>query len=202
MKVDSWLQQPDEPDGAYRAFKAYRNLPSRERSVLAAFRQETGRPDAAEPPGQWTGWAAQHGWVRRARSWDAEMERVQREAHLAEVAELGRRHARIARGMLDKAVQRLNAIDPAELSPSELVRFIDYGVKIEQLALSKPTQINREEVVTPEAIRETAQAWAWAAGGDIDVDELTKIALEIADARARYLEEQDRGGRNGSGPRG
>ncbi len=48
-KKELWDRLENEPERAYRAFETYRNLPSGERTVIAAYRHHTGNPDAVKP---------------------------------------------------------------------------------------------------------------------------------------------------------
>lgn len=91
-----WEMLPGESPKAFAAFCRYRDLPAGERSVLAAYRLATGRLQARNPPGTWTGWSARHRWKERARGWDRHVDALVLHAHLE-------RRAQIARDLLDSA---------------------------------------------------------------------------------------------------
>jgi hypothetical protein len=42
-EIDVWDPWPGESAKAYQAFRVYRDLPSKERSIKAAYKQEMGR---------------------------------------------------------------------------------------------------------------------------------------------------------------
>jgi hypothetical protein len=45
-----WDRLENEPERAYRAFESFLALPGGERTLLEAYRQHVGNPDAAKPP--------------------------------------------------------------------------------------------------------------------------------------------------------
>jgi hypothetical protein len=56
-KKELWDRLENEPETAYRAFETYRNLPSAERTVIAAYRHHTGNPDAVKSSDTYSGWS-------------------------------------------------------------------------------------------------------------------------------------------------
>jgi hypothetical protein len=75
MTRPEWEPRKGETAPAYAAFTRYISLPRDERTVLAAYRQATGRQDAANPPGHWTAWCSKNEWLARARAYDIEQQR-------------------------------------------------------------------------------------------------------------------------------
>ncbi|MGW3067782.1 hypothetical protein ACWDA8_30940 [Streptomyces sp. NPDC001130] len=73
----------------------------------------------------------------RAAAYDREQDRL----FLAEQAqarrEIARRHAKLAQAVQSKAVARLQSLDPRELSPSELLRYIQVAAEIERRAIGE-----------------------------------------------------------------
>ncbi|MFF4051967.1 hypothetical protein ACFYZ5_35525 [Streptomyces chartreusis] len=82
-------------------------------------------------------WSRQFAWVVRAAAYDREQDRL----FLAEQAQarkdIARRHARLAQAVQSKAVARLQALDPRELSPSELLRYLQVASEIERRAVGE-----------------------------------------------------------------
>ncbi|MGW7595641.1 hypothetical protein, partial [Streptomyces rubiginosohelvolus] len=101
-----------ESTQAFEAFAAYRDLGAA-RSV-AKVAEELGKSRTLL-----FRWSRQYAWVMRATGYDREQDRVflaeQRQAR----RDVARRHAKIAQAVLGKAVARLQALDPRELSVSE-----------------------------------------------------------------------------------
>src|SRR5918995_3390235 len=79
-----WDRLENEPERAYRAFKSYRNLPSGERTLIEAYRQHVGNPDAAKPSDTWSRWSSEFAWRERAAAYDAHIDRL-REKCMEEV---------------------------------------------------------------------------------------------------------------------
>jgi hypothetical protein len=76
---------PGESSRAFAAFVAFRDLGSG-RSVVAAYRQKTGKEQAKQASGEWNSWASRFDWQIRATAYDAHQEAVRRRAIDAELA--------------------------------------------------------------------------------------------------------------------
>ncbi|MGQ4490876.1 hypothetical protein ACN6LM_001764 [Streptomyces sp. SAS_281] len=128
--VESWERQGGESVQAFEAFAAYRDL-GPVRSVTKVARElDKSRALVGR-------WSRQFAWVLRATAYDREQDRL----FLAEQAqarkEIARRHAKLAQAVQSKAVARLQALDPRELSPSELLRYIQVAAEIERRAVGE-----------------------------------------------------------------
>jgi hypothetical protein len=128
--VEPWERQGGESPQAFEAFAAYRDLgPARSVTKVARelhkSRALLGR------------WSRQYAWVMRATAYDREQDRVflaeQRQAR----RDIARRHAKVAQAVLGKAVGRLQALDPRELSASELLRYFQVAAEIERRAVGE-----------------------------------------------------------------
>jgi hypothetical protein len=75
-KKELWDRLENEPERAYRAFEVYRNLPSAERTLIAAYRQHVGNPEAAKPSDTWSRWSSEFAWRERAAAYDAHIDRL------------------------------------------------------------------------------------------------------------------------------
>jgi hypothetical protein len=75
-KRELWDKLGNEPERAYRAFQTYRSLPSGERTLIAAYRQHVGNPEAAKPSDTWSRWASEFAWRERAAAYDAHIDRL------------------------------------------------------------------------------------------------------------------------------
>src|SRR5262249_44653298 len=119
-------------------------------------------------------WSCAFHWVDRASAWDrhldAEVRRAQEEAR----REMGERHVREARALQAKALERLRALCPEELGPTDLLRYIVEAAKLERLVLGEPDTVQRHELTG-------------RSGGPL------RFSLEEAVAAARELEEAELG---------
>jgi|SRR6516162_7615589 hypothetical protein len=86
---------------------------------------------------------------------------------------MAERHVREARGLQAKALERLRALRPEELSPADVLRYFVEAVKLERLALGEPDTVQRQELT--------------GKGGSP-----LHFSLEDAVAAARELEEAER----------
>lgn len=160
-ELDPWDQQPDEPDLHYGRFATFYLRQDRlERTVKEAHKRYV----ASQPPGaDLVGLEAFYDgsrawkWVERARAFDKVVDqRIQaqlehrRLTSALETADLGRElrtKASQAAKMLQPIRRELGMQDGREivilassLTPEQIVRMADIGVKIEQLAVGNPTE--------------------------------------------------------------
>lgn len=74
--INAWERQEGESDSAWVAFRAYRDLPPFERTVVAAWVEytevKTGKkiPRPKAPPGYFATWCATGNWVERVLAFD------------------------------------------------------------------------------------------------------------------------------------
>ncbi|MFJ2247500.1 hypothetical protein [Streptomyces sp. NPDC087862] len=125
--VESWERQSGESPQAFEAFAVYRDLGTTRSVTKVARELDKSRALVGR-------WSRQFAWVMRAAAYDRDQDRE----FLAEQAqarrEIARRHAKLAQAVQSKAVARLQALDPRELSPSELLRYIQVAAEIERRA--------------------------------------------------------------------
>jgi head-tail adaptor len=97
-------------------------------------------------------WSAKYKWVERAKAYDDYIERKKREEHEKAIMEMVERHARLAVAFQQRIAERLKAIDPNELSPTDLARWLDISSKLERISRGEPTEIGKQEVSLPPVI--------------------------------------------------
>lgn len=85
-------------------------------------------------------WSRRHDWVRRAAAYDVDLHQQARLAQIEAVRDMNERHINLARVMMMKVAQRLQSLDPAELSPTEVARWADTCSKLERLARGEATE--------------------------------------------------------------
>ena len=94
QKKELWDRLENEPERAYRAFESFLSLPSGERTLLEAYRQHVGNPDAVKPSDAWSRWSSQFAWRERAAAYDDHLASLRRETHEQVIKEEAARHAR------------------------------------------------------------------------------------------------------------
>ena len=144
--AEIWEKQKDESNKAYNIFCIYRDLgPNRS---LEKTRQKLGKSAGYT---RWMQtWSSQYDWVTRAQAYDAYIERKEREekekAILEKAAEMADRHVKLAKAFQQRIAQALQQIDPAQLSPSDMAKWLDVATKLERLSIGEPTEIGKQEV--------------------------------------------------------
>jgi hypothetical protein len=101
-----WDRLQNEPERAYRAFECFLSLPSGERTLLRAYRQHVGNPDAVKPSDTWSGWSNTFAWRERAAAYDDHLARLRREAYERAIEEEAERQAR----EVEKTQGRMNEL--------------------------------------------------------------------------------------------
>lgn len=84
--------------------------------------------------------SARFAWVERAEAYDDDIMRRIKEKNEADILKMHDTHARIAAQMLTKATARLLTLPEGEISPSDVARLVDIGVKIERLSRGEATE--------------------------------------------------------------
>jgi hypothetical protein len=135
QKRELWDRLENEPERAYRAFESFLSLPSGERTLLEAYRQHVGNPDAAKPSDTWSGWSSSFAWRERAAVYDDHIARLRREAYEMAIEEETARQAREVekiRGQCNemltlahvRAMEFLEALDVSQMRMSDAIQFI------------------------------------------------------------------------------
>src|SRR5215210_3847922 len=105
-KKELWDRLENEPERAYRAFECFLSLPSGKRTLLEAYRQHVGNPDAVKPSDTWSGWCNDYAWRERAAAYGEHLASLRREAYEQVIKEEGARQAR----EVEKARGRYNEL--------------------------------------------------------------------------------------------
>lgn len=140
MPDDIWEQLPDENGNQYAQFCAYRDMAYQDgrrlnkRSLRKLAKQLYLK--AAKPLEQLS---QKFDWVSRCEAYDLEIDRKTREAQEAAIVKMRKDHADVAAQIVKKATKRLLTMPDDEISPADLVRLFDIGVKIERLSRGDTT---------------------------------------------------------------
>jgi hypothetical protein len=95
-KRELWDRLTTEPERAYRAFECFLSLPSSERTLLEAYRQHVGNPDAVKPSDTRSRRSSQFAWRERAAAYDDHMASKRREAFERGIEEEAERQGALA----------------------------------------------------------------------------------------------------------
>lgn len=127
LNPEPWERQPNETPRAYEAFTVYRDL-GRGRSIAKAARKE-GKAKVT-----WEKWSRANNWVERVAAWDAEQDRISRQAQLDDIKKMRKRHADLASAMLIKAARALQRIPEDEIKAADISRMVDTASKLERIS--------------------------------------------------------------------
>src|SRR5215208_7405621 len=146
QKSELWDRWENEHERPYRAFESFLALHSSERTLLEAYRQHVGNPDAVKPSDTWSGWSSRFAWRERAAAYDDHIASLRREAYeraLEEEAERQAREVEKMRGRYNEllAVAHHRAMEALEdeywvrdnLRASDVIRII--GVHMDYLKI-------------------------------------------------------------------
>lgn len=121
-----WEQQPGESAKAFKAFSLYRDM-GIERSVRKVAQRLNksltliGR------------WSSAHNWPERVRAYDRDLDRQAHAQAVREVRRMTNRHIRIAMQLQAKALEALEQLDVATLSPKMQLAFLAKATEIERM---------------------------------------------------------------------
>jgi hypothetical protein len=130
QKRELWDRLENESERAYRAFESFLSLPSGDRTLLGAYRQHVGNPDAVKPSDTWSGWSSTFAWRERAVAYDDHLARLRREAYERAIEEEAGRQAREVEKVRGRANELLalsydRAMECLENAQSSDLRFQD-----------------------------------------------------------------------------
>ena len=131
-----WHRLSNESARAYEAFKVYMYLPPAERSVVKAWREWSGNPDAKREPPFFLGWSKSYAWSDRARAHDHHLEVIRESGMEQAIKEEAARQARAVEQTrfrfhelmtiaYQRAIESLESDDFVEqLRPSDVVQIM------------------------------------------------------------------------------
>jgi hypothetical protein len=181
-----WHQLDNESDRAHDAFKCYMLLPPAERSVVGAWREWSGNPDAKREPPYFAGWAKDYAWGDRARARDHHLEIIRERGMEAaierEVAEQARQAERV-RNRYNELLARtyLEAIEYMEsgdfvrhMRPSDVINVMKVHFEATRYFGETLQQDEREIAdLTPDELAELENIV-----GEIEAGDQEKLAEE------------------------
>lgn len=139
MASKVWEKQPNESSKAYAAFCIYRDM-GISRSLQKVSQQLSKSETLMKR------WSERWSWVDRASGYDDYIERRKREENEKMIIEMSERHAKLAVAFQQRLAQRLSSLEPSEITPGDMARWLDIATKIERLSRGEPTEIGKQEV--------------------------------------------------------
>lgn len=126
LPPDPWERQKGESGKAFEAFAIYRDMPNRScRKVAEQLGKSNGLIER---------WSRNHDWQKRIAAWDAEQDRIARQAQIDEIRKMRKRHSDLANAMLVKAARALQKIPEDEIKATDVSRMVETAAKLERIS--------------------------------------------------------------------
>lgn len=132
-----WDRREDEGTQAFEGFSTYRDLLAARSTARVA--QELGKSKTLMDR-----WCKTYSWVTRARAYDAHLDEAKRAKLLQSQEEMTERHASIANAMLVRVAQAVAKLDPKNLKPQDLSRWVAVAAALERISRQLPDSIIEE----------------------------------------------------------
>lgn len=134
MTAKPWNMRPDESAKAYQAFEVYRDMgPDRS---LERVGQLLGKSTVTVER-----WSTANDWQARVRAFDEAAAAKASERALEDAATVRARQAQHAKAIQLRAMQKIAAMDPGDMSMSEATRAWQVGAEAERKALGIPEKV-------------------------------------------------------------
>lgn len=129
-----WNMRPDEGAKAYQAFEQYRDAgPGRTvEAVAAACKKSVSLLNR---------WSSVNGWAERVRAFDEAAAAKAADRALEDAATVRARQAQHAKAIQLRAMQKIAAMDPGDMSMGEATRAWQVGAEAERKALGIPEKV-------------------------------------------------------------
>jgi len=132
-----WNMRPSETARAFQAFEVYRDMGldrSLERVASGDNPVTSGLPVLRN-------WSAANDWVARVRAFDEAAAAKAADRALEDAATVRARQAQHAKAIQLRAMQKIAAMDPGDMSMSEATRAWQVGAEAERKALGIPEKV-------------------------------------------------------------
>lgn len=135
-----WDRQPGETDPSWAAFVVYRDM-GRERSIAktAQAMDRRGSKSLME------GWSSRHAWLRRASAFDTwqqqQLEAEARQARSSQRTTVLDQQRVTANALLQKGLAALQKVNPEDIDPKALPRWIETAIRLQRQAVGLPEHI-------------------------------------------------------------
>ena len=135
-----WERVDGETVKAYEAFRIYRDL-GPERSMRKAGEV------LGKSMGTLDRWTSRFDWRLRVEAYEDELERARLKERNESIAKMHNRHAQLSRKMQAKALKRLETLKPSELSPADLLKYVEVATKLERVSMGEPETIEERRTL-------------------------------------------------------
>ena len=134
-----WERTKGESRQSYAAFHAYLRLGERRsfNHLLNTLQRPMGYRRVIER------WSVQWAWQARCAAYDDHIRREAELSQIEKIKEMSARHIEKAMAAQSKAIRALNDLDPADLKPAEIIKWLVEGQRLERLARGEPETVRK-----------------------------------------------------------
>lgn len=123
---EPWERQKGENSKRFEAFSRYRDMPQRSIRKVAQ--------ELSKSPALLFRWSREDKWQDRIAAWDAEQDRIARQAQIDEIKRMRKRHADLATAMLVKAAKALQRLPEDDIKAGDVSRMVETAAKLERIS--------------------------------------------------------------------
>lgn len=84
-------------------------------------------------------------WRKRCEDYDRHLDQIAQKATADQINDMVKRHLQLSLVFQNKIVERINTFEPSQLSPSDMIRWLETSVKLERLVRGLPTDQTKQE---------------------------------------------------------
>ena len=166
--VELWEKQEYETPRQYAMFCFYRDL-GFQRSFKKAAAAANRRPNYIRVIQTYS---KKNRWVERCAAYDLLIEEKKKKNNEDKIQEMKERHIQRALDLQQKVLERLERLNPNELSPADCVKMLDVSVKIERLSRDVDVKGGKLEITNNVAIQNNINK------EEMEQEKLSKLSIE------------------------
>lgn len=136
---EPWERQPAESPKMYARYTIYRDLGDT-RTLNAALEIINATTSKKISKGTLHQISCQYRWTERAEAFDNAASAAEKQRLLMLRRDMIERHRKLSAGLTSKAVEALRQIEPADMEPVDITRFLTVAADLERKALGEPTE--------------------------------------------------------------
>lgn len=163
-----WNRQQGETSAAFEAFSLYRDMGAGRTAAAVSQKLQKSYTLICR-------WRKCWAWDERADAWDESILAAARRRAQEELQAMIERHIAQARELQDKAAAALDALDPATLTPAQILEFLRFGTDLERISRHGTLQDRqmdfRREVFEYQKGRD--------AGAGVELEDLSDVEADI-----------------------
>ena len=134
LPFESWERLTDEPSAAFAAFCTFRDF-GIERNIRKAIESKEKDETVREKRYRvWRNYAAKYRWSERAADYDRYIEGLKQTELRKTIEAQGEKHRAVTGKMLDVVKQKLDTMNPADLTQGTVAEWVQTAIKTEREA--------------------------------------------------------------------